>query len=161
MKDIWKIIGFTALAYVYDVIYRPHQIARQARESTNKSGKPVLNIGAGTPRSSLRVWLLGPTLWGDVNMDLAASPKTECQPNLVCFGDAATIPYPDKYFGSVIASHVLEHVEDPQKVLQELHRVAEEVFIITPLWWCPHTYLHPGHRWWVAPDGKYYALWQK
>lgn len=99
------------------------------------------------PGSSLRVFLLGPTKWGDVNCDLAADGSGG-----VTFCNVQKLPYPDKYFGAVIASHVLEHVENPAAALSEMQRVADEVFIIVPAWWAPHTWLHPGHRWFLSPD---------
>ena len=68
--------GFVVLtvgAYIGDVLIRPAFVARDARAAADARGKPLLNLGAGTPRSSLRVMLLGPTLWGDVN--LVGSPS--------------------------------------------------------------------------------------
>jgi ubiquinone/menaquinone biosynthesis C-methylase UbiE len=99
-------------------------------------------------------------VWGDVNVDIAAHPEQACFPTTVCFGDAHKLPFPDKAFGAVIASHVIEHVKDPVTALNELDRVADEVFVITPRWWAPHTWLHPGHRWYVSEAGNFIPLWQ-
>ncbi len=114
----------------------------------------MLNIGAGTPNSSLRVALLGPTLWGDVNIDLAADKRIPDGPRRVSWGDGCDLSkWPDKHFGAVIASHVLEHVSDPHRAVAEWHRVADTVFILVPRWWAPHTWTHPGHRWFIRGDG--------
>jgi ubiquinone/menaquinone biosynthesis C-methylase UbiE len=157
----WKtLLYYTGMAYVQDVVVRPSVVALEAIKEARSRGKPVLNIGAGTPGSSLRVALLGPTLWGDVNMDIAAK-KCSCRPDNVCFGDAHNIPFPDKYFGACIASHVVEHLDDPQSALQEMGRVADKVYAITPKWWAPHTWMHPGHQWYVSKDGQFYRLWEK
>ncbi len=134
------------------MLVRPAVVARRARAAADRRGKPLLNIGAGTPRSSLRVALFGPTGWGDVNLDLASIEGvclpvgTERQLDRVCQGDAMILPYADREFGAVIASHVLEHLSDVQAALDEWTRVADEVFVIVPWWWTPHAWLHPGHQ---------------
>jgi SAM-dependent methyltransferase len=146
--------GFAVLtvgAYIGDVLIRPAFVARSARDAADARGKPLLNLGAGTPHSSVRVMLLGPTLWGDVNLDLASkegpcgSPDYERPLRRVCQGDAMTLPYGDKEFGAIIASHVLEHLPDWKAALAEWERVADEVFVVVPWWWAPHSWLHPGH----------------
>lgn len=147
-------LGFAVAAYVVDVLVRPKLIANQAIKSAALSGKPVINVGAGTPGSSLRSLLLGPTTWGDVNVDIAADRSIPPGRGRVSFGDAHSLPYPDKHFGSLIASHVLEHMDDPDKALREFHRVADKVYVIVPQWWCPHTWLHPGHQWFITDNGQ-------
>jgi len=157
---ITSLLCFAAGAYVLDVLVRPAEAAAVARQRAHLRNKPLLNIGAGTPQSSMRSGLFGPTLWGDANLDLAA-PELAPGPDWVSFGDAHALPFPDKYFGAVIASHVLEHVDHPHAVLAELHRVADEVYVITPPWWTPHAWLHPGHQWLRRPDGHFVPLWRR
>ncbi len=152
--------AYSAIAYVEDVVLRPDRVAQRAIKHARSVGKPTLNVGAGTPGSSLRVAILGPTLWGDVNLDLAA-PQVPHGPNCVAYGDIHKIPYPNKHFGAAIASHVLEHVDDPQAALVELCRVADRVYAITPKWWAPHTWLYTDHQWYVTERGKYIPLWQR
>lgn len=158
-EHLKTLLRFTVSAYVQDVLIRPSVVAAKAIKDACARGKPVLNVGAGTPGSSLRVALFGPTLWGDVNMDIAA-PKCACRPDNVCYGDAHVIPYPDKHFGACIASHVVEHLDDPEAALREMHRVADKVYAITPKWWAPHTWLHPGHQWFVSSSGEFHKLWR-
>jgi SAM-dependent methyltransferase len=38
--------------------------------------------------------------------------------------DPVALPYPDEHFDTIIANGVLEHVDDPEASLDELHRVA-------------------------------------
>ncbi len=142
----------TIPAYVYDVIYRPAVIAQKAHAYAAKKGKPVINVGAGTPQSSLRVRLFGPQLYGDINCDL--NGKAQCTPKGVCQCDIMNLKFPNKYFGAAIASHVIEHVPDPQKAVRELMRVADAVYIIVPLWWAPHTWLYTDHKWYVKEIDK-------
>jgi ubiquinone/menaquinone biosynthesis C-methylase UbiE len=152
------VLVFAAVAYVLDVVVRPNEVARAARAAAIRRGKRLLNVGCGTPGSSMRVALLGPTAWGDVNCDVAATAA--CTSRDACTCDIMDLPWEDKAFGAVIASHVLEHVPDPTKAMRELERVADEVFVITPPWWAPHTWLHPGHRWYVRADGSLMPLWR-
>lgn len=150
---------FAAVTYIIDVVIRPNIIAHKAVDESKSRRKPVLNIGAGTPDSSLRTRLLGPTLWGDVNMDIATDEK-KCGPNNVCYGDINKIPYPNKYFGAVIASHVLEHVDDPDRALAEMRRIADKVYPIVPKWWAPHTWLYHDHKWFIPKPGKKIPIWK-
>jgi len=44
----------------------------------------------------------------------------------ILYGKAENIPFPDNYFDTVYSSHVLEHVEDKAKSLQEMKRVLKD-----------------------------------
>lgn len=169
---IAAIAAYMVLAWILDVVVHPWWVARAARAAANRRGKPLLNVGAGTRRTSLRTFLLGPTLWGDLNLDLAGEPflipafhpeiwAEVTEPDRVYRADAHDLPLASKAFGAVISSHMLEHVRDPWRCLEELERVAAEVFVITPAWWAPHTWLQVGHRWYVGTDGVFYPLWQR
>jgi SAM-dependent methyltransferase len=48
------------------------------------------------------------------------------------FGDACRMPFKDKSFDYVVASHILEHMSDPAKFLEELQRVGRAGYIETP-----------------------------
>jgi hypothetical protein len=54
----------------------------------------------------------------------------------------------------VLASHILEHLPDPQRALSEWLRVVggdhNALFVITPCPWVPHTWLHPEHKWYAT-----------
>lgn len=151
-------VVYTAIAWLADVVVRPHLVARHARRAATLRGKPLLNAGAGTPETSLRARLFGPTLWGDANLDIAAVGN-RASSRRVTYGDVHHLgQWHSHYFGAAIASHVLEHVEDPHLALAELHRVADEVYVITPAWWAPHTWLHPGHRWYRTGSGRFLPL---
>lgn len=59
-------------------------------------------------------------------------------------GLCENLPFRDKSFDFVIASHVLEHTEDPEKFISELVRVSKAGYIETPEGWfekmCAFTY---------------------
>lgn len=46
--------------------------------------------------------------------------------------DASDLPFKDKYFEVAVLGEILEHVEDPVKVIQEACRVANRVIITVP-----------------------------
>ncbi len=48
------------------------------------------------------------------------------------FGDACRMPFRDRAFDFVVASHILEHVKRPEVLLSELQRVAPAGYIETP-----------------------------
>ncbi len=48
------------------------------------------------------------------------------------FADATNMPFKDKSFDFVVASHILEHMSDPAAFLHELQRVAKAGYIETP-----------------------------
>lgn len=153
-------LGYIGWAYHRDVVARPDAMARLARAYCDRVGKPLLNVGAGTPASSLRTLLLGPQLVGDVNIDIAAPTDVPHGKDRVSYGDARNLQWADKSFGAVFASHVLEHLDRPDLALEEWKRVADRVFLVSPSWWAPHTYVHPGHKWFLSNDGtQAYPLW--
>lgn len=61
--------------------------------------------------------------------------------------DGQYLPFKDKAFDYVICSHVLEHVEDPEKLIHELMRVASRGYIETPSEIAERLYGWPYHNW--------------
>ena len=111
----------------------------QAREAALRAGKPLLNAGCGSAYTEL----------SDVNLDIVPT-----QAHNFVRGDIQNLSmFGKKQFGAVYASHVVEHVEDLDAALAELHRVADNVFIITPFPLWPWAWLWPSHNW-VLWEGK-------
>lgn len=87
----------------------------------------VLDVGAGGnpyPRS-------------DVLLDRLTGAEHRCGESMmidrpVVFGDASRMPFKDKAFDFVIASHILEHMAEPDNFLKELQRVGKAGYIETP-----------------------------
>ena len=135
MKKAYIALGIIGGAYIYDVVYRPIGIAKKAQKYAQSVNKGVINVGAGVPQSSMRVAIFGPTKYGDINCDIAASKTTPCSKDTVCYCNIHETFYADGEFGAAIVSHVFGFMDDPQKVLDELLRIADRVYIVTDKWW--------------------------
>lgn len=61
--------------------------------------------------------------------------------------DGQYLPFANASFDYVICSHVLEHVEDPAKLISELMRVASRGYIETPSEIAERLYGWPYHNW--------------
>ena len=60
-------------------------------------------------------------------------------------GDAHTLPFRDKTFSVVHASHILEHLEYPTKALREWKRVSRRVIVHVPNVVTAYGTEHPAH----------------
>ena len=72
-----------------------------------------------------------------------------------------TLPFEDKYFDFVFCSHVLEHVDNPTILLNEISRISKSGIIIVPTKLSDNLYSQDatklndiylndryGHKWW-------------
>ncbi len=130
------------------------QLITDARAYAASVGKPVLNVGCcgigvgGIPQDDPRVRSAG-----DVNVDLRHEGVSFIDGTVHMQGSIYELPFSDRQFGAVIAAHILEHLDDPDRALAELNRVADRAFILVPDWWLPSAWLFPDHRW-VYFQGK-------
>jgi SAM-dependent methyltransferase len=90
-------------------------------------GALVLDVGSGD----------SPNPRADILFDRLIGADHRCGNKVVIdrpsvFGDAHGLPFKDKSFDYVIASHVLEHMSDPQLFISELQRVAYAGYIEVP-----------------------------
>lgn len=152
---LWHVLAGLAATYVVDVPLRRSSAAARARAYARARGLPLLNVGAGTGRTAM----FGATLYGDVNVDLGGRRDVpHGTPGVVTYADAQDLSdFKTGQFGAVLASHILEHLPDPARALREWLRVVggdqKALFIVTPSWWAPHTWLHAGHLWYF-PDAQ-------
>lgn len=101
----------------------------------------VLDVGSGGrpyPRS-------------DVLLDRLTGSEHRCGEEMMLdsrdavFGDAAKMPFKDKSFDFIIASHILEHMSDPEQFINELMRVGKAGYIETPNAIFERLYPHAFH----------------
>jgi ubiquinone/menaquinone biosynthesis C-methylase UbiE len=62
--------------------------------------------------------------FGDVRLDI------ERFPSVTIIADAQNLPFKDKTFELVYASHLLEHLENPFKVIKEFKRVSKNMVVV-------------------------------
>lgn len=110
------------------------KILKEAKMKAMELGKPLLNAGCGQ------------LYWhaineADVNLDNKARDASR-----FVLASIEDIPYPDKYFGAVFCSHTLEHASDWRRGLSELHRVADNVYVIVPKPIWIGNWLNPYHK---------------
>lgn len=77
------------------------------------------------------------------------------------FADAEALPFVDKAFDYIICFHVLEHLDNPEKCLNEMMRVGRAGYIETP---CEVTEKIQGwtcHKWFVRLENQKLILTQK
>lgn len=144
--------AFQAVVYMRAVQER-RDVFTQARNYADNVGKPLLVVG--TPKFVFN------HPCGDVTIDIDPRTTRWCNTQIA---DVRDIPYPGKYFGAAFASHVLEHlptVAEAYKALDELHRVADEVFVVVPSKLSLPAWLHPQHHLWVTPDSEGYIIEQR
>ena len=136
---------------IVQVVFENDERARvfsQARAKAQEMRKPLLNAGCGAlkpiggfPRAILE---------SDVNLDVTPQDVPR-----FALGSIEDIPYPDKYFGAVFCCHALEHIEDLDAGLRELHRVGDYLYVIVPRAIWPNSWLLPAHRRVFAGDRVY------
>lgn len=133
MKGILKAFLLWEGFWLAHAMVERKSMYKQARQDADRAGKPLLVVGAP----------YGMYGCGDILLD--PNDTGEC-PSVVT-ESVESIPFPDKHFGAVFASHVLEHVCDPYKALAELHRVADQVYVAWPRPWRTVAWATPGHAW--------------
>ena len=86
----------------------------------------------------------GRTNGGGINTDIVNHADV---PNLV-IADPLNLPFRDKSFQNVVCSHAVEHIDHPDILMAELHRVGCEVTIIVPpIWDLAATFNFFEHKW--------------
>lgn len=75
--------------------------------------------------------------------------------------DACFLPFKDKAFDFVIASHVLEHVDNPKMFISEIARVAKRGYIETPGILRERVFNWPYHKWYTQIKNKRLILTRK
>ena len=106
----------------------------QAENYARQKNKPFLVVGRP----------MGMYGCGDVMLDIQQT--NECPVSVKADVQNLSM-FKDKQFGSVFASHVLEHVDDIELAFQELNRVADKVFITHPFWYSITKYFPFDHKW--------------
>lgn len=91
------------------------------------AGQSILDVGCGNGCYTK-------ALAGDHDVrgvDMGTYDAWKERPDLFCEGDAASLPFANESFDTVLCLEALEHMPDPRKVLLELKRVCRKNIILT------------------------------
>lgn len=114
-------------------------VFRQARAEADRLGKPLMNYGCGKIQPYISL--------SDINVDVV--PRDA--PNFVLVkhagpqSESINLPFNDNEV-ITYCSHVLEHVKDPNALMDELERISEKVYIVVPRVSNISAWLHPRHK---------------
>jgi len=114
-------------------------------------GHRVLDVGSGHvpfPRADTLL-----EKYPDQDAERSGVGIDRADPRLV-IGDATAMPFADKEFDYVVASHIAEHVDDPAAFFAELSRVARAGYIETPGWLGDLVLREPFHPWRIRRRGS-------
>lgn len=118
----------------------------------------VLEIGSGDrpfPRSDI----LCDRFLASTNHRLAQSHIVIDRPFVVA--DAEALPFRDKSVDYVIASHLLEHLDHPDKFLAEIERVGKRGYLAFPAPLAERLFANKSHRWYCNLIAKKITLIKK
>lgn len=118
-----KLGAYHWMLYKTNTLYRTH--ANRVKEWVKE--KNVLDVGAGDGQIT---HLLGAQGIDDEPSAVELAKKKGVS---VILGSAYNLPFSDNSFDSITMIDVLEHLEHPSIALKEAHRVAEYLYIVTPL----------------------------
>ena len=96
----------------------------------------ILDIGGGTGEVSDQLhkkFAFPKTKLVEISKDAVTYSKNKQGIKKAIEFDGYHIPLPDRSIDFGFSTHVLEHVPNPRKFLQELHRVCKKVFIEIPI----------------------------
>lgn len=167
MKNYWQKIE-ELLSGELDPAYR-----RRARLILKNlalvPGEKVLEVGCGRGFYLMAMEKICPqaNIWGiDLNKKYLAIAKRITSKVRIITSDATQLPFKDGTFDKVMASEILEHIEDDTKAVTEIYRVLKPggVAMISvpnkdyPLAWDPLNWLlertikrhMSSHIWWLA-----------
>lgn len=112
----------------------------------------VLDVGSGH-RPNRRANVL---IDNELNETEHRSGKKAKVPSdkLMVVGDALNMPFKDKEFDFIIASHIAEHIDDPEQFCKELLRVGKRGYIETPGAFDEFILNESFHKWIVSKEGN-------
>ncbi len=87
----------------------------------------------------------GNTDCGRINADIVRHSTIK---NFVLLEDIYNLPFRKGQFAHILCSHTIEHIDDPQKFHNELHRVGGQItYLVPPIWDITAAFNIFEHRW--------------
>lgn len=88
--------------------------------------------------------------------------KAQVPPDkIMVLGNALNMPFKNNEFDFIIASHIAEHIDDPEQFCKELARVGKRGYIETPGTMDEFFLNEPFHKWMVKKNGNYLIFKEK
>ncbi len=152
------VIFWQLLVWFFEIRLKNKQ-CQSAVEKSRQLKKMMLVAGGPWGGHSLRrKFNLPAHREGDVSIDIRPSAIMDWPNGVVA--NVTNLPFPDKTFGTALASHLLEHLPDTQSAklaLAELIRVADNVYIAYPSRQSVAAWIIPDHHVWIwQKDGFVY-----
>ena len=153
MRDFaQKQFSSTKIAQQFIELYKPLISIWEAGNTREKLTIPshwsVLDVGSGDHPNERADVLLEREIEATEHRSgaVAVVPKDK----KLVLGDATEMPFKEKEFDFVIASHIAEHIDNPEKFCQEIQRVAHAGYIETPDAFSEFIFNEPFHLWIVS-----------
>src|SRR5690606_7492870 len=109
------------------------------REVVELEATSLLDVGCGEGRTTRVLATCVENLVGvELESHLLREARAHVPSARFVGGSIYSLPFADRSFDAVIATEVLEHVDDPQSALVEVSRVARHAIIVTvphEPWW--------------------------
>lgn len=136
-------ISATYNRYEYQKNYIQHQF---------KEEEKVLDIGSGGDPFPFATVLADKFI--NPSIHRSSKFKSDGKPVYVC--DITNMPFDDKEFDYVVASHILEHVDDPIAACRELQRVGKAGYIESPAFMkdALFSWAKGRHKWQILLQGN-------
>ena len=112
----------------------------------------VLDIGSGH-NPHLRANVLADRYIGE-NIDRSGKSVVMDRRRPFIIADVQHLPFKDRSFDYIIASHIAEHVENPEEFCNELMRISKRGYIETPSKTGELLLTEPFHKWYVYAKGS-------
>jgi len=95
--------------------------------------RPILDFGCGDGFFASTCFDSQLEVGVDLSTRYMKDAKDSCAYKYLLRASGSSLPFPDGYFGSVISNSVLEHIDDLDGTLVEIHRVLQEAsyFVFT------------------------------
>jgi SAM-dependent methyltransferase len=120
-----------------------------------ENGPKKLNLGCG--KKYLEGW---------INLDISDTDiyKSKVRVDMTHDLDKFPYPFPDNSFDVVLLDNVLEHLEKPSRVMEELERICKNNAVIKVV--CPHfsgykAFTDPTHKHFFTLDSMTLMLWNR
>lgn len=128
-----KSLFYESIAEDWDGLMDRHELAKRLRlifdggrsllSSSDVAGVLTLDAGSGTGHFSRALAGLGARLVSlDVGTGLLSQVRKKCR-SLAVQASLLSLPFPDRAFGAILCTEVIEHTADPRAAVAELCRI--------------------------------------